>query len=191
MSEVRPLRALLERLDPGMLAAGGRIRADPASIRVHGLRPHDDGPPESVFDLWLAVEDWVGFREAPPVGIRAGSVDDGRLWWTVDRGPFVAWDRSGWCWRVRDALERREPAARWPIDVVGAVEAYVGSDWVEQGVRLRLLDGSVVPVLVDQNTSVRDAMFYDGVDLDWDTSWCRQLARHLARGLGATYVNAT
>ena len=171
------------------LIAGGRVAANPARIQV-GLFDVA-GRPRAVRSAWISVDDWRQLREHPPEGVRVGSEDDGRLWWTDDGGPFVAWDRKGWAWRLRGRVTRRSPPGGWELRDVASVEAWISEDWVQQGVRMVLEDGAIVVVAMDANTSVRDAPFYDGIDLDWDTSWCRQLARSLAAAIGCPYVNRT
>ena len=175
------------------LLARGRIRASPD--RCETMCVDVSGAPAVQLRTWLSLDDFdLVALMVESTGCRVGSVERQALplWWTRDGAPLRVWDEQGWLWRQRgELLERREPEGAWPAADVAGVQAYVGDDWVEQGVRL-FVAGETVRVAAVHNESVKVPMLlYDGIDLSWDTSWCRVLARAMAAALGCEYDNAT
>jgi hypothetical protein len=180
-----------ERPGRVLLLARGRIRAHPPSALEHVFDVQD--PPVLLFRGWLALGDRDLLAQRLNAGeVRVGGLEPGSYWWTADGGPFRLWDPEGLLWVQRsDRLERSRPRTSLALAQILAVEAYVGSDWVEQGVRLRLVGGGTLGLARVMNTSARDNMEYDGLSLDYDTSWCRQVARALADRVSVPFEDAT
>jgi hypothetical protein len=111
------------------------------------------------------------------------------LAWTEDGEPFALWDHDGLlCWRDGPVLLLRDAP---PVDpaLVHSVEAYTGPGWVERGVRLRLHDGSALPIARTEDWFAVADPTYDGLNLMVDTGWAQCLARALAVDLGVRSVD--
>ncbi len=113
-------------------------------------------------------------------GAWLGGTAEGGHWWAEDVDELRIWDRVGLRWTRDPLLRRTEPARVFAAGEVERVEAFHGDDWVEQGVVLHTRAGARVVLVSIQNLSVVHAFDYDGIELDWDMSWCRRLASEVA-----------
>lgn len=185
-------RAVGDRSGRTLLVARGRIRARPPMAREHVLDITDEGAPVPLFTGWFEIDRAPELLAALHADVvRRGSTELKRYWWTRDSGDLCFWDTDGLVWRVADQVQRLRPPQTWPVEEVAGVEAYVSEDWVEQGVRLVTRKGDTVVFAAWMNTSARDNPEYDGLALDWDTSWCRQVAQQLAERLDVPFHNGT
>jgi len=172
-----------------ILLARGRLRANPARGRFATVR--QDGIEVKVeCEVRLDQEPMLIAGLAAHYPLRVARWDGERILWTVDEGPFRVFARGGEeLWRIEDDL-LVGGGRRLTREEIVLVEAYVGADWVEQGARLELADGSRVEIASVQNTNVKYDWGYDGFTLEWDTSWCRMIARDLAEKLRVPYTNS-
>lgn len=106
--------------------------------------------------------------------------------WTTDGVPFELWDWEGPLASQNGDMLTVRGFTPCLISDIECIEAYIGTDWVNRGVRCRLKSGKTIPIAEANEVSAAIDPTYDGLDLLVDASWVSSLAWAMGEALGLT-----
>lgn len=174
---------------PILVAVGGFGVKDQDRI---GLITLEESPPRVLADEYLPTSELDALIAKIPNAHKGGWNTMHATGWSYawSDEPFVLLDPKGRCaWLEGDRLHARELAIL--RSQITAVEPFVGDDWTERGMRVRLADGSSQTLASDFDPFPRIDPTYDGLNLMADTFWCHFLAGALSKALGVPIIDCT
>lgn len=200
-----PLARALDAVTSAAALSGARILvatgqyAPRAGIARVGVLLLDRAPPRmrALLDDWLAKDDVEPLARALATHareVRTGEWDvmfatAPALAWTSDGAPFELWSLSGPSLEADARGATFHPGGeRVARAAIERVEAYLGDDWVERGVRIRLRAGAERPVARAHEPTAGWDPTYDGIDVSLDAGWTVALARSLASTLDVPWT---